>query len=322
MFLRKGRKGGPRVVKYVLTAVALKCFSAGPPMRRLYRIMGNLAGNRRRGTTSIPSYYLERIKRLLRLQGQYGLVHDGDRILELGTGWLHWEALTTRLFFDIEAALFDVWDNRQLAGLKNYVAQLGAILRAGHLGVSALESARAESLIQTIMKVDSFEELYKLLNFEYVIESAGSLNQFPKESFQLIVSGGVLEHVDREAVPHLLRETFRVLKPGGWAMHSIDTQDHLSHYDGTVSKKKYLSFSEREWSYLFENKVQYINRLQRGEWVELFKAAGFELVDEDSWRVELGQLKLAKRYEHMARGDLECSVLRVLFRKPFQMAAS
>ncbi len=103
-------------------------------------------------------------------------------------------------------------------------------------------------------------------------------------------------------MPLLLRETLRLLRPGGWALHSIDTQDHLSHYDETVSKKLYLTFSERTWANFFENKVQYINRLQR-EWMALFKEAGFELVEENSWHVDISRLN-------------ECGVLRALFRKP------
>ena len=101
-----------------------------------------------------------------------------------------------------------------------------------------------------------------------------------------------------------------------WYGISIDIEDHLSHYDRKTSKKMYLTFSERTWTHLFENKVQYINRLQRGEWLELFKTAGFELVDEDSWNVDLGRLRVARRYANMDRHDLECAVLRVLFRKP------
>ena len=304
------------MIKYVSTAAALKCFSATPSMRKLYRRMGNLAGNKRRGTESIPWYYLERAKRMVRLQKEYELLRSGDRILELGTGWLHWEALTTKLFFDIQAVLFDVWDNRQLTALKNYAAQLTPILLRDNLGVSVSEIERAQSLLRAIATVDSFEDLYKLLEFEYVVESSGSLKQFADNSLQLVVSGGVLEHVNREAVPLLLEETLRVLKPGGWALHSIDIEDHLSHYDRKASKKLYLAISEPTWTHLFENKVQYINRLQRGEWLALFKATGFELVDEDSWNVDIGQLKVARRYADMDRRDLECAVLRVLFRKP------
>src|SRR5260370_41200538 len=127
------------MIKYVSTAMALKCFSAGPLMRRLYRRVGNLAGGHRRGAGRIPSYYLERTKRMLRLQKEFTLLQNGDRIIELGTGWLHWEALTTRLFFDIQATLFDVWDNRQLGALKNYVAQLNPILAEEGFGLSVDE---------------------------------------------------------------------------------------------------------------------------------------------------------------------------------------
>lgn len=303
------------MVRYVLTAAALKCFSSGPWMRALYRKLGNLAGGRRRGGGAMPSYYMERIKRMLLLQREHNLVRNGDRIIELGTGWLHWEALTIRLFYDVQAVVFDVWDNRQLSGLKNYVAQLNPMLKDG-LGLSAGEIARAQSLVQAIARVNSFEELYRLLGFEYVVNASGSLAEFPRDSFQLVVSGGVLEHVQREAVPELFKETVRIVKPGGWVLHSIDIQDHLSYYDGAVSKKFYLTFSDRTWKYLFENKVQYFNRLQRGEWLDIFRSVALELVDEGGWNVSVDKLKLAERFAHMDRRDLECGGLRVLLRKP------
>jgi SAM-dependent methyltransferase len=302
------------MVKYITTAVALKCFSSGPWMRSLYRRLGNTVGNKRRSSEAMPGYYAERVKRIVRLQKQHKIVSDGDRILELGTGWLHWEALTLRLFYDIEAALFDVWDNRQLGGLKNYVRQLGSLLNED-FGLSAAELKRAQLLIEEILKVESIDKLYKLLGFEYVVESSGSLSQFPNDSFQLVVSGGVLEHVKREALPHLTAETRRILKPQGWAVHSIDTADHLEHYDRSVSPKLYLSFSEETWRRLCENEVQYINRMQRGEWLELFKANGFELIEEEARRVDIGDLNLADRFVHMDREDLECTVLRLALRK-------
>jgi hypothetical protein len=69
------------------------------------------------------------------------------------------------------------------------------------------------------------------------------------------------------------------------------------------------------WKYFFQNRVQYINRVQRNEWLELFRAAGFELVGEDGWRVNI-PAKVAKRYAKMDRRDLECGGLKVLFKKP------
>jgi hypothetical protein len=100
------------MVKYITAAIALKVFSSSAPMRRLYRALGNHFGGWRRARGRMPDYYPERVKRLLELARTHGIVKDGARILELGTGWLHWEAMTARLFFDVEAVLFDVWDNR------------------------------------------------------------------------------------------------------------------------------------------------------------------------------------------------------------------
>jgi SAM-dependent methyltransferase len=232
------------MLEYVAVGLCLKGFSANTISRRLYRRLGNSVGGNRRATEAMPAYYPERIRRMLRLVKQHKIVRDRDRILELGTGWLHWEALTLRLFFDIESVLFDVWDNRQLGGLKNYVGQLRSSLNNG-CDLSKAQLSRANSLIDAILDAPSFAELYELLGFTYVVEETGDLSQFPDEYFDLVVSAGVLEHVTSEAVPPLITETYRLLKPGGWASHSIDTSDHLAHYDTGVSKKMYLTFSER-----------------------------------------------------------------------------
>jgi len=163
--------------------------------------------------------------------------------------------------------------------------------------------------------VASFEELYRLLGFEYVVESTGSLSRFRDDSFQLVVSGGVLEHVHRAALPELTKATYRILKPGGWAVHSIDTSDHLSHYDASVSKKRYIGFSESTWRFVCDNDVQAINRVQRGEWLELFKSAGFNLKEEEYREVDISQLKIAPRFAGMDRRDLATTTVRLTLRK-------
>src|SRR5437588_4981371 len=165
------------MVKYITTAVALKCFSSSPWMRSFYRSLGNSVGNKRRSSGVMPDYYPERVKRMLRLQRQNNIVRNGDRILELGTGWLHWEALTLRLFYEVKAALFDVWDNRQLGGLKNYIRQLRPILN-DRFGLSVAELTHARALIDEISRVESFDALYRLLDFEYVMEISGNLHRF------------------------------------------------------------------------------------------------------------------------------------------------
>lgn len=79
------------MVKYIIAAMLLKLFSSCEITRRIYRSLGNTLGMRKRLTGDIPKYYIERIKRLLHLSENYNILKDGDRIIEVGTGWLHWE---------------------------------------------------------------------------------------------------------------------------------------------------------------------------------------------------------------------------------------
>jgi len=303
------------MIKYPAVAFALKCFSCAPQMRGLYRALGNSIGGRQRHQGPMPSYYPERVRRFRRLNQQYGILRHGDRVLEIGTGWLHWEALSLRLFFDTESVLFDVWDNRQLGGLKNYTRQLSTLLQDG-FGLSAAELTRVRELATRIDHVQSFDELYRLLGFTYVLDGNGSMAQLPENSFQLATSGGVLEHVDRSVLPALIRDSYRVLQPGGWAVHSIDPSDHLSHYDLTANKKHYISTSETAWRWLYDNQVQGINRVQKGEWLELFRGAGFEIVAEDYHEVDISRLKIAPQFEKMDRRDLATTAIRLTMRKP------
>jgi hypothetical protein len=76
-----------------------------------------------------------------------------------------------------------------------------------------------------------------------------------------------------------------------------------------------LSFSESTWRRLFENEVQYINRLQRGDWLDLFGTNGFELVEEEDQETDISALNFAARYSRMPKKDLGCTVLRVLLKK-------
>jgi ubiquinone/menaquinone biosynthesis C-methylase UbiE len=304
----------PAMLKYISTAAALKFFSSSKLMRNQYRRLGNALGGKRRCNETMPSYYPDRLKRMLRLAKQFEIVRDGDLILELGTGWLHWEAITLRLFFEIKAVLFDVWDNRQLGGIKNYLHQLSLLL-SKDFGLSGDEIQRSHCMIKAILKVKSLHELYDLLGFEYHVEEAGNLNGFSDGSFRLIVSAGVLEHVKEQAVPTLIAETQRILEPKGWALHSIDTSDHLAHYDKSAPRKLYLRFSEPTWHRFFENSVQYVNRIQRGDWLRLFMENRFELIEEESNQTDISGLKLATRYSQLPKKDLACTVLRMLLRK-------
>lgn len=302
------------MIKYVATAVALKSFSICPPTRRLYRFLGNTLGGQERANSTMPSYYLERIERMLALTKRYGLLKDGTRMLELGTGWMHWEALTTRLFFNLRADLYDVWDNRQMKPLKSYLRQL--LAKFDQLSVAtAEEKDRARAFAERILEQADFESLYELTGFRYLLDVDGMLKTLGDESYDLVVSAGVFEHLPRASVPEYIVQTHRVLRPGGYAVHSINTTDHLHLYDRSASPKNYLRYSDHQWRVLFDNQLQYINRLQRCEWMDYFRNAGFTCVEEQSSRCDLTAIKVHPQFRGMDQLSLETTSWNAVYQK-------
>ena len=307
------------MIKYLMTAAALKAFSTSPRTKRMYRQLGNKLGQKRRIRYGLSRKYIDRAKRMLELCENHQAIQPGDRLLEIGTGWIHWESTIIRLFYDVEITLFDVWDNRQLEAYKHSFGQLDAIIEK-EIDMNAEQRERVHGLLQSITKSVSFEEIYDLLGFQYVIDPTGTLQQFQGGSFAAIYSCNVLEHVDRSILPEFVRDFHRLLKPGGYSIHQIDPGDHLAYYDRSVCLKNYLRYSERMWRRYFENDVQYFNRVQRSDWLRLYNEAGFELVEEESTPTDISTIKVHKSYANLCEQDLKCITLQVVHRKTHEEA--
>jgi SAM-dependent methyltransferase len=303
------------MLKYVMTATALKAFSVSPATKRVYRMLGNTVGQRRRTQRGLRSSYVARAKQLLALCERYCAVHSGDRVLEIGTGWLHWESTIIRLFYDVEATLFDVWDNRNFEAYKRWLDQLESIIDQ-EIDMAPIQSARVHHLLRAISKARSFDEVYRLLDFRYAIDAYGLPVQLPSNHFAAIYSYNVLEHVHRSILPDFGKEIYRLLKSGGYSFHRIDLGDHLADYDASVSPKNYLRYSDKVWRRYFENDVQYFNRVQRPEWLEIFQQAGLEELEEESQYVDLDAISVDRRYRDLSQQDLRCVELRVVHRRP------
>jgi SAM-dependent methyltransferase len=103
-------------------------------------------------------------------------------------------------------------------------------------------------------------------------------------SVDLLLSKSVLEHVSEAAVPALLDETYRVLRPGGAAVHMIDLRDHL-WIDGdervTGDWLEALTYSPLAYRLQFSHRSTYINRLREAAWRKEFERAGFAVA---GWR--------------------------------------
>lgn len=304
------------MLRYALAAAAFKAFSAAPPTKRLYRTLGNTFGARKRARVGLPPLYVERARGIVEQVRRFDLVRPGDRLLELGTGWLHWESTVLRLFFDVRVTLFDVWDNRQFAPFQRYFSDFARVVDA-EIAMAPAERERVHGLLSRIARTESFDEAYDVLGHTYVVNPRGTIDALPSDTFALVFSASVLEHVSADLVRGVVADMARVLKPGGHTLHLIDLGDHLAYYDPAVPcLKNYLRYSERTWRTLFQNDVQYFNRVQPAEWLAAFADAGLALVDERRNTIDLTGVEVAEAFKRCRATDLACSTMTVLHRRP------
>jgi Methyltransferase domain len=294
--------------------MALKGFSCCDPAIRIYRGIGNKLGGNRRATGKMPGYYFERVERNVHFCLKYGPPQQNDEVLELGTGWVHWEALTLRLFFDFRAVLYDVWDNRQLGALKSFVRQLEE--RFGQKGfLEGCDFDHARSVIKRIESARTFEELYEQLGFRYVLDPTGLMETVPRSRFRFAISAGVLEHISADTAATWISNMADSLVEGGIGIHGINISDHISMYDRSASPKQYLAYSESQWKRWCENSVQYINRIQRSDWLQMFRASGLSLLEEGGSYEKVPAPLIHPQYQRLSRKDIECTTLLVVVQK-------
>jgi Methyltransferase domain len=244
------------MLKYVAISTAAKAFSLNDTTKSAYRRLGNVVLEKMRVSGGINQPYLDRAARLVDYCDRLELLAPGDRVLELGTGWVHWEATVLRLFFDVEVTLYDVWDNRLLGAYTSWLGQLHDRIDAAFAHLPAERRAQAKKIARQAMQVRTFEELYETLNFDYVVDPTGALEGVRRNHYALAVSADVLEHVQGEQLPDYLSAMRRCLVPGGASVHQIDLVDHFHYFDVGTSPKNYYRYADETWRRWFESDVQ------------------------------------------------------------------
>jgi hypothetical protein len=306
------------MLRYVLAAQALRAFSLTSGTKKLYRAIGNKRGGKIRAR-GLPSHYLSRADQNLTQLEAAGGIADGMKVMEIGTGWAHWEALFVRCFYKVEVTLMDVWDNRQFDGFKTYAAELRR--RLDETQRTEAQKERARDVLEAVAECTSFEQVYELLGFRYVIGVDTIYKTIGDGELDAIFSSDVLEHVPAESLPEMVAQHMRMLKPGGVCSHQVVPSDHLCIYDKQVNNKNYLRYGEGTWNLFFANDVQYINRIQMSEWAALYEKAGFEVDCRPTASVDISGLKVAGKFKTLPASDLGITVFHLIARKPAEAKA-
>ena len=108
-----------------------------------------------------------------------------------------------------------------------------------------LDNPAGIALMQQVAESRSAAEAYALLGFRYLVDPTGALAGVPEDSFDLVMSSDVGEHIPRASLPPFAERSFAALRPGGWAYHQIVITDHLGIYDRSVHPKHYLRYTRQ-----------------------------------------------------------------------------
>lgn len=301
------------MIRYALVATAAKGFSLTPQTRTAYRRLGNAVETMRRLRSGLPERYLDRAVALSNVIAVHQPVRAGDRVLELGTGWVHFESVVMRLLADVRPTMFDVDDMRLWPVFHRYLSDLRIVLP--ELNLSEERRLAGAELIDDLLATDSFDSAYQVMGAEYCLQRNASLAPLQSESYGLVVSADTLEHVARGVLPQVVRETHRLLRPGGYAIHQIDLADHLSYFDPAMPAKNYLRYSPSTWERWFNSTVQYVNRVQRQQWDAIFTEADFEIVECGIINEPLRGITVHSEYG-LSSVDAEATLLRYVLRRP------
>jgi SAM-dependent methyltransferase len=239
-----------------------------------------------------------------------------QRLLDLGTGWIHSYSLFAALLRNDELHCFDVADIRKWkcfqATLPVIFNQISDWLMPEHSDLQRTAASRVDSL----KKAESFEEAYRIIDIAYQVRPEG-VPEYPDNYFDRIFSVDVLEHIDADVFPAAAEAWFRILKPGGQFYAQVGIDDHLAHYQGRYGSKRYLRYSNRAWDHLLGNQVQYINRLTKSQILRLIEGAEFAIdnVETDA-HSDTPPAKVHSDYRWQSEEDIRTVRLNVKAHKP------
>jgi SAM-dependent methyltransferase len=243
----------------------------------------------------------------------------GARLMEIGTGWHPALPLCFILAgarsiatFDIVRLLGETETFRLLGSLDMYVPKIAEL--AGE------STATVHARLMELRRTRNLAELLSKSCINYFAPVDGRATGLKLDSIDLVYSNSVLEHVPPEVICGLMEESFRVLKPGGLVLHNVGCNDHYAFFDKSISFVNFLQYGEREWR-IWNNPIQYQNRLRAPEFVDLAIQAGFEIIGKKTHvrpgtMEALAQLRIAPQFNRFSRDEVAATTVDFIGRKP------
>lgn len=241
---------------------------------------------------------------------------EGARVLELGPGYslvpgllFHLHGATRYVGVDLYPLAYDAADFYRR--LRTLIAAEPLFATPGAVEARRAALARFDALVDLSGERAAFDAAR--LSIACPVDAAAV--PFEDGAFDAILSNAAFEHFERPEAA--IRESFRLLRPGGVGLHQIDLRDHRDF----SRPLEFLRHSAEEWLALNrEYMYSYTNRWRRGDFVRAFERAGFEVLEvEVNARAPFDEAlrpQLHPDFRALPREELEDVGIHVAVRRP------
>lgn len=256
-----------------LKAHLLAVLSRTPGGRYIYRTLQRLA----RTDRTPPDEYVARAIEIVEMIRDAGRNPATGTYLEIGTGWKPYLPFLLSLLGADRIITLDQnpWLTADSVAMTFDALGERLLQVASRLGVDV--SSMQERYEQARGHRSNREQLFGSLRIEYRYPADARRTELPDGSVDVVCSSNVLEHIPPDVLAGIHRESFRVLTPGGLAVHRFNPEDHFSTRDGPITAVNFLRYSEPQWRWYGGSGLAYHNRLRCRQHQELLEAAGFRV---------------------------------------------
>jgi SAM-dependent methyltransferase len=235
------------------------------------------------------------------------------QLLEVGTGWMP----TLPLCFGLAGArschTYDLTRHLSSSLTFRMLTRLEAHLKEIAVTANVPEDAVRERY-RAYREAGTLDDVCRAAGITYNAPADASHTSLPNSSIDIVFSNNVLEHVEPLVIGDIMRETNRLLRERGVAIHSVNCGDHYAYCDDTISQVNYLQYSDEEWR-PWNNRLQYQNRLRACEFLRFAKGAGLAVVYQeldvaDGVAKQLDSMRIAPQFEAFSAEELRATTVR------------
>lgn len=260
-------------MSWKLKAHTLALLSRIPAGRTLYHTLQKCAGTNRLNVRRD----LDRAFELVDLVHQIDGTVEGAECLEIGTGWRPFVPFVLALGGAKRVITIDVnpWLTADYAvetwkSLELFLPEIAANCRLPEHEV--WDNYRAVP-----RNARTLTDIFQPLHIEYIYPGDARATGLPAGSMDLVLSSNVLEHIPLDIQTEIHRESLRILRPNGLAVHRFNPQDHYATVDSAITHANFLRFSTRQWHWLGGSGLAYHNRLRSRDYREMFAKVGLSI---------------------------------------------